>query len=459
MTTLVHDKKPITDSTRWDNIILKTGDPFESSSWSNPVHFNFTGYDPSPFWHEDGTVFVTGAHPWQTLPGIFQTTIDLETGEVGEDPIKIWNGTGGLAPEGPHIYQRDGYYYLLIAEGGTGVDHMVTIARSRDINGPYESNPANPVLTNANTTEYFQTVGHADIFQDASENWWSVALSTRSGPDYVTYPMGRETVLTPVTWDEGEWPVFSPVRGEMVGPLPAKDSSVPGKDLAALEQQLMHFAPESSIPDHFIHWRLPTESYTISEPGHPYTLALKPSKLNLTAHDGNYAPTGQTFVGVRQTDTLFNFRTNIEFSPSVEEEEAGVSVFLTMNHHIDLGIVMLPTKDRENEMPILAPHFRFRAESSLPITEPVVQQLPRSWWGKKLCLEIKTVNSTHYAFSAGLAQGQSEMLTVGYGAASLVSWGFTGTLVGAYSTSNGEEGSTKAYLSDWKYTGEGQVRG
>lgn len=153
------------------------------------------------------------------------------------------------------------------------------------------------------------------------------------GPDYVTYPMGRETILTSVTWEEGQWPVFSPVRGEMAGPLPPKDITVPGEDLASLEQQAITFPPGSSIPGHFVYWRIPTESYTISEPEHPYTLSLKPSKLNLTAYDGNYAATGQTFIGVRQTDTLFNFRTNVQFSPSIEDEEAGVSVFLAMVCH------------------------------------------------------------------------------------------------------------------------------
>lgn len=62
-----------------------------------------------------------------------------------------------------------------------------------------------------------QTVGHADFFQDANKNWWLVALSTRSGPEYKNYPMGRETVLSPVTWREGEWPTASPIRGEMTG--------------------------------------------------------------------------------------------------------------------------------------------------------------------------------------------------------------------------------------------------
>lgn len=76
---------------------------------------------------------------------------NLDTGEVGDWHI-IWNGTGGMAPEGPHLYRKDGWYYLLAAEGGTGLGHMVTMARSKNLWGPYESNPANPVLTNANTT-------------------------------------------------------------------------------------------------------------------------------------------------------------------------------------------------------------------------------------------------------------------------------------------------------------------
>lgn len=142
--------------------------------------------------------------------------------------------------------------------------------------------------------------------------------------------MGRETVLTSASWEKGQWPVFSPVRGKIAGPLPTKDTTVPGEDLAALEQQTIHFEPGSSIPGHFVYWRLPTKSYTISEHGHPYTLSLEPSKLNLTGYDGDTAHTGQTFIGVRQTDTFFNFRTDIEFLPEVAEEEAGVSVFLTM---------------------------------------------------------------------------------------------------------------------------------
>lgn len=126
------------------------------------------------FWDDDGSTYIVSAH--STLQ-----TIDLETGETSE-PITLWNGTGGASPEGPHMYKKDGWYYLLIAEGGTELGHRASIARSKNLTGPWEENPANPFLTNAGTDELFQTVGHADLFQDEAGNWWGMALSTRSGP-------------------------------------------------------------------------------------------------------------------------------------------------------------------------------------------------------------------------------------------------------------------------------------
>ena len=230
MTTLVFDEAAADNSSRWDNMFFTSKDPFSSSSWSDPIHFNFVGYDTSPYWADNGTVFVQGSHPWKVTPGITQTTINLTSGEVGSDLQFIWNGTGGLAPEGPHIYRMDGWFYLMIAEGGTGLTHMETIARSRMINGPYTPNPNNSILTNANTSQYFQTVGHADLFQDAAGNWWGAALSTRSGPNFTTYPMGRETVLYPVTWRTGDWPILQPVRGEMSGwQMPPSNLAVAGE--------------------------------------------------------------------------------------------------------------------------------------------------------------------------------------------------------------------------------------
>jgi beta-xylosidase len=164
-------------------VLFKTTDPYDDKAWSDPVRFVAPKIDPDLFWDDDGKVYVA-------TQGIVLQEMDIETGEMG--PVtQLWNGTGGVWPEGPHIYKRDGYYYLMIAEGGTSWDHAVTMARAKNITGPYEPSPHNPHLTNRGTQEYFQTLGHADLFQDVEGNWWTMALSTRAGPFGPVYPMGR----------------------------------------------------------------------------------------------------------------------------------------------------------------------------------------------------------------------------------------------------------------------------
>ncbi|KAI0138903.1 glycoside hydrolase family 43 protein [Hypoxylon sp. NC0597] len=469
VTTLVDDDRAAEDPSRWDNIIFKSSDPFDSSAWTEAVHFDFEGYDTSPIWDSDGKSYIVGAHAWRVSPGILLAEANLETGEVGEWET-VWNGTGGTAPEGPHIYLKDGWYYLLAAEGGTGLEHMVTMARSRTIQGPYQANDANPVLTNSNTTNYFQTVGHADIFHDAVGNWWGVALSTRSGPEYSYYPMGRETVMVPITWANGKFPVWSPLSGVMNGwQFPLKDVEVDGPGPLITDGDAIDFAPGSALPAHFTYWRFPIpESYTVSPIGHPNTLRLNPSTLNLTGLNGNYAgPEGQTFVGRRQQDTLFTYSVNLDFSPTSLEEEAGVSVFLTQNHHLDLGVVMLPANSSTSSFPgtnnlantsELIPQLRFRGISYTLVPDEIIVPIPEPWSSKSLRLEIKAHNMTHYSMSAGPADALSEMRTIIDVSNSPVSWGFTGVLLGVYCTSNGYEGTTPAYFSRWRYIPQGQFR-
>ncbi|WQF86259.1 Putative glycoside hydrolase, family 43, concanavalin A-like lectin/glucanase domain superfamily [Colletotrichum destructivum] len=475
VTTLVDDEKDAADVSRWDNIIFKAKDPYDLKSWSDAVHFEFEGYDTEPFWDDDGKTYLNGAHAWKVGPWIQQTEANLDTGEVGEWKT-IWNGTGGMAPEGPHIYRKDGWYYLLAAEGGTGLGHMVTMARSNNIDGPYESNPANPILTNANTTDYFQTVGHADLFQDHSGNWWSVALATRSGPQWLHFPMVRETVLTAATWNQGEWPYLTPVAGKMSGwKMPAENLEVKGPgpwvSLGDVEGDVINFAPNSTVPAHFTHWRYPIESsYAVSPPEHPNSLRLTPSKLNLTALNGNYAGAeGQTFVGRRQQDTLFSYSVDVDFKPTEVEEETGVSVFLTQNHHFDLGVVLLPASASTQAFPgqnltivkdpdELKLHLRFRGESYAPIPANIVAPVPEGWVGTPLQLEIKAFNMTHYAFSCGPAGAASRMETLLHASNAALSWGFTGVFLSVYATSNGGPGTTPAYISNWKFTPQGQLR-
>lgn len=124
---------------------------------------------------------------------------------------KIWNGTGGRYPEGPHIYKKDGWYYLLISEGGTEVAHSITIARSRYIDGPYVGNPANPILTHAcqaGETNPIQGTGHADLVEGTDGSWWMVCLAYRIMPGF-HHTLGRETYLALVRWDKDAWPVVN----------------------------------------------------------------------------------------------------------------------------------------------------------------------------------------------------------------------------------------------------------
>ncbi|KAK0740064.1 glycosyl hydrolase [Schizothecium vesticola] len=477
LTTLVDDDRPQSDSSRWDNIIFKGKNPYDPSSWSNAIHFNFTGYDVEPFWDANNKTYITGAHAWQVGPYLQLAEANLDTGTVGDWQI-IWNGTGGMAPEGPHIYRKDGWYYLLAAEGGTGLGHFVSMARSKTLTGPYESNPANPVLTNANTTSLFQTVGHADLFQDGSGNWWGVALSTRSGPNYTNYPMGRETVLTAVTWPPNEFPIWTPISGQFTGWTlpPSSNSTLRGAGPLVASPETMAFSPNlTTLPLHFTHWRYPHPSYyTLSPPEKPSSLRLTPSFLNLTGLNGNYAgvqhsPDGQTFVGRRQTDTLFTYSVDLSFSPTVLGEEAGVSAFLTQNHHLSMGITLLPASASTTRFPginatvtesgaTLIPQVRFQAASYVPVPATVVAPLPGAWRGLDLTLEVRAVNSSHFAFSVGPAGRRLEMRTLVTASNDAVSWGFTGTILGVFATRNGGEGRASAYVTGWRYVGEGQFR-
>jgi xylan 1,4-beta-xylosidase len=184
--------------------------------WSEPVYTKgLFGIDPDLVWDAEGNCHLA----WSDVVngGISVARVDPFSGKILSDPQNIWHGTGGAHPEGPHLYSRNGWWYLLAAEGGTAAGHMVTIARSRAIDGPYESNPSNPILTHRSTTDPVQSTGHADLVDCGDGEWAMVHLGTRprgSFPKWHTN--GRETFLAGVDWVD-DWPVvvedrYSPTR-------------------------------------------------------------------------------------------------------------------------------------------------------------------------------------------------------------------------------------------------------
>ena len=205
-TNVIHTADSKNDKT--ENFIVSTKDIW-SNEWSDLVYFDFQGIDPSILFDDDGKVYLQGSAAPGPMTKIHLFQIDLKTGKKLSEERTIWDGTGGIYPEGPHLYKKDGFYYLLISEGGTFEDHMITVARSRNIWGPYESYNKNPILTARGTHNYIQYTGHCDLFHDDEGRWWGVCLGVRK--ENGRFIMGRETFLVTAEWPEGEWPSMKQV--------------------------------------------------------------------------------------------------------------------------------------------------------------------------------------------------------------------------------------------------------
>ncbi|MEV6712870.1 family 43 glycosylhydrolase [Lentzea sp. NPDC051208] len=192
------------------HLIVHADDP--AGPWSTPVHTDgAVGIDPDLAWDLDGTCYLTWKSMWP-VPGIVQAAIDPVTGTLLSEPRALWAGTGLAHPEGPHLHHREGWWYLVVAEGGTERGHAVSVARSRSISGPFETHPANPVLTHRSTDHPVQNTGHADLVELPSGEWAAVHLGVRPrGFSPMFHVNGRETFLVGVDWEDG-WPVFAEDR-------------------------------------------------------------------------------------------------------------------------------------------------------------------------------------------------------------------------------------------------------
>jgi xylan 1,4-beta-xylosidase len=138
--------------------------------------------------------------------------IDPRAGVLLDQPRLLWQGTGLAHPEGPHLYRIDGWWYLLLAEGGTERGHSAIIARARSLDDPFEAAPSNPILTHRGTAHPVQNVGHADLIELSDGTRAAVHLGVRPrGQTPGFHVNGRETFLVGVDWVDG-WPVIDETR-------------------------------------------------------------------------------------------------------------------------------------------------------------------------------------------------------------------------------------------------------
>ncbi|MYM81062.1 family 43 glycosylhydrolase [Duganella sp. FT50W] len=202
-----------------NNFIITATNP--AGPWSKPVTVKgLNGIDPSIFWDEGKAWIVHNDAPQGTPRydghrAIYLTELDPATLQLKGKPQVIVDG--GVKPaanpiwiEGPHLLKKDGYYYLICAEGGTGDNHSEVVFRSRDIRGPYLPGPVNPILTQRDLDPKrpnpVTTAGHAKFVQTQNGDWWAVFLATRPYPGNM-YNIGRDTFLLPVQWRDG-WPMI-----------------------------------------------------------------------------------------------------------------------------------------------------------------------------------------------------------------------------------------------------------
>ena len=334
-----------------------------AGEWSEPVFIDFAvgSCDPTLFFDEGKCYFLWKAAADETRPGIKPgeiniCAIDVNTGKRTGDVHQLGTGLGGRYPEGPHIYKKDGYYYLLLAEGGTEHGHHVNILRSKSLFGPYEPNPANPILSHFNMkmqNSPIQGLGHADLVQAPDSSWWMICLGYRTS-GYLQHVMGRETMLAPVTWEKDGWPV---VNGDGTLQTDMKCKTLP---LVPMRKEPLKeefdYIGRHAPSDSFHSLGLPMGWMCLCNPDYTkYSLTerkgwlrLYPSTVEISQTPiPAEAPTrslsrnlsrilSPTFVARRQTELNFTATALFDLSHLTEGMLAGLTAFAAPLNHYDV---------------------------------------------------------------------------------------------------------------------------
>lgn len=405
------------------NFYVWTDNP--AGEWSDPVFLHTPGIDPSLFFDDDGKAYYMGTG----YPEIYIRELDLQKGQLVGDPIKLWAGTGGAYPEGPHLYKRNGWYYLLMSEGGTERCHMLTMAKSRNIYGPYEPCPNNPVMTNRSLRLPIESVGHADMVEDPNGNWWAVCLGTRTFGYPPRHNLGRETMLVPVDWS-GEWPVFGD-RGRV---LPEFETSLLPK---GAERNI----PEEAYCDDFSSDKMDLGwNYLYNPDASLYE--QKAGGLWLYGNEKQLKDADSlAWIGRRQRHHFSTTEVTLQFPCIQEGEEAGLTIFMNNRHHYEAALCCKGQKrvlifrrqigsleKVECELEYSQEQVRFRLESDLDTYRFSYQKPDKSW--------------------EELGAGEVQYLTTEVGGA------FTGNYIALYSCGNGNSCRTPAVFSHFVYEGK-----
>lgn len=302
--------------------------PAIEGPWSEPAYVNSSGFDPSLFhdddgrkwflnmvWDHRGSAAPSSRHP--AFAGIVLQQWDAASGKlVGEAKVVFAGSALGLV-EGPHLHKRNGWYYLTTAEGGTGYDHAVTMARSRRIDGPYELHPNVHLLTSKDAPEaVLQRAGHGQIVETADGQVYHTHLCSRPLPGLRRSPLGRETAIQKCAWRDDGW-LYLAEGGqvpsvEVPSPFPTRIESGPASTRCA-------FRP-GGLPLDFQWLRTPY-------PERIFSLSARPGWLRLIARESIGSWFEQALVARRQEHFVYRAETELDFEPRTFQQAAGLAAY------------------------------------------------------------------------------------------------------------------------------------
>jgi xylan 1,4-beta-xylosidase len=312
---------------------LVTSETIEGD-WSEPIYLNSSGFDPSLFHDEHGKKYLINMY-WDhrvnhhNFYGIVLQEYSVEEQKLIGKAEVIFKGTDIKLTEAPHLYKLNGYYYLLTAEGGTKYDHQATIARSKQLKGPYEVHPENPLISSFSSPRIaLQKAGHASIVHTHTNEWFLVHLTGRPLPregqpllDPRGYcPLGRETAIQRLEWKD-DWPYV------VGGNHPSLEIKGPNIE----EVQWNMDFPEKddfdgdTLNPHFQNLRIPLGEEIVS-------LKDNPGHLRLYGKESLTSKFTQAFIARRWQHFQFTAETKVSFKPTSFQQSAGlVNYYNTQN--------------------------------------------------------------------------------------------------------------------------------
>ncbi|MBF37355.1 MAG: glycoside hydrolase 43 family protein [Crocinitomicaceae bacterium] len=436
ITTNVYQPPNKDEPTQFINFIITAKHP--EGPWSDPIIIKGApGIDPDIFFDDGGKIWYSGTHApdkpnFQGEGEIWMQELDPTSFQLLGERHYLWRGAcQGTWAEGPHIYKKDGWYYLLIAEGGTHFNHAVMVAASKNITGPYEPNDRNPIFTTRHMSyDYWvNSTGHADIIELPNGEWKMVCLGIRNEVNRGSN-MGRETMLIPITWEQEPydwkevkytWPVCAPLTGKL-------EQNQPYPLARNTKYNNAYFQDDFNNDELGMHWtsrRVPKEN--------AIDLNLQPGFLRM-----KYLPQtiverkAYNFLGIKQQESQFELVTSMQFNNKLNGEEAGFCLIQKDDNYILFDV---KREDNENVLQlVIKPHDK---------EAYIKKDLVLNKKTKQLELKI-TANKEHYNYYYRL---KSNDIWINFDQTSndvLISRGYTGAHLGLYATCNGGKSVSSA---------------